>query len=578
MINLNAKPSAAMSLTRRNGTYILQLLVCFFGIVALIAAWVAGNNAGLTAMVAAGFTALALTAHRILPMVKHHAMAVTLVGQTALITAAFAGHPWQLDSHMIFYVSLAALILLINPFVLLTGAAMIAVHHAALSVAMPALVFPTGSIVDGLARTAFHGAIVVMETAFLFWAVQSRLKMIAALNADSAELRAANTRTEAALQAADEERTKAREAQERAEFEADRAQAALADATAQQAETRKADTAKHAAEEALRNDQAKARAELEAVVTDLSQALAALAAKNLTGRLETPFPPAYESVRADYNAAVSSLTTTITSVAIQVEKIKENAATIAQSARAQSGRAESRAQSMGDVSNSVRELESSIALVANNAAEASVMVKASHTHADEGMKVVAEAVKAMNEIDASATEISKIVSLIEDIAFQTNLLSLNAGVEAARAGEAGRGFAVVATEVRALAQRSSDSANEINALITQSGSQVKNGVSLVQKSGVALEQILGSVAQTNAEMEGISDSVQVQNTRLAKIAEALEELSTKALSEQATIAETATMAATMDSATDILSEGISVFQMDPTHLDTAEQAAWQASG
>jgi len=106
------------------------------------------------------------------------------------------------------------------------------------------------------------------------------------------------------------------------------------------------------------------------------------------------------------------------------------------------------------------------------------------TQADEGAGVVTRAIDAMAALESSATEIGKIVGVIDGIAFQTNLLALNAGVEAARAGEAGKGFAVVANEVRALAQRSADAARNIGGLIHDSADQVSGGVALVRETGI----------------------------------------------------------------------------------------------
>ncbi len=417
-----------------------------------------------------------------------------------------------------------------------------------------------------------------METVILVWAVRRRLNMIASSEEDNTKLRKISLQLETAREVADSARANAQAAQEKAEREAARAQDALDEAQKLAERTREADVAVRHAEEQHAAAQKKANDTLQSVMGELSQALAGLAANRLEQRLETPFPPAYESLRKDYNRAATSLTQTISSVATQVQKIRGNAAAIADTSRDQSHRSEARSQALSDINGSVRDLENSIALVASSAAEATETVKTSKDHADDGVRVVAEAVEAMIQIDDSANEIRKIVSLIEDIAFQTNLLSLNAGVEAARAGEAGRGFAVVATEVRALAQRSSDSANGIKALISKSDDQVKNGVTLVQKSGSALEQILETVGRTNNQVDGINNSVQEQNRRLAVIAQSLSELSTSARADSAMIDEAATAAATLNDATDILSEAVAVFNVtDPKITETPAAPDWRAA-
>ena len=552
--------TSSLEKARRKGRRIITTLICLFGFFAVVAAGAAGNDQVLALFIALGICALGFAAHYMQQKVRDIAFTVALISQTALITGAFQGHAWQLDSHMLFYASLAMLVLLVNPIALLAGAGLIALHHGLLSLTLPALVYPATEVVPSLIRTAFHGAIVLLEASVLIWSVQTRLRMLNLSVADRDKMRLATEEIATAKEAADAARAEALAAQALAETETAKAQDALSEAQAQSARSQANEDARRRAEEKHATIQKTANEALEFVLKELTEALAGLAAKNLDPRLQTPFPKAYEGIRQDYNSAVASLTEAIDSVSTQVEKIRGNAAAIAATSKDQSARSEARSQSLSEVSDSMRDLEASVTLVAGNAVEASETVKTSHHHADEGVRIVAEAVSAMHEIDDSANEIRQIVSLIEDIAFQTNLLALNAGVEAARAGEAGRGFAVVATEVRALAQRSSDSANEIRSLISKSDLQVKNGVALVQKSGTALEQILGTVGRTNEQVDGISVSVQEQNNRLAVIAETLEQLTTSAQNDSAMIEETANASATLNEATDILSDGISVFK------------------
>lgn len=130
----------------------------------------------------------------------------------------------------------------------------------------------------------------------------------------------------------------------------------------------------------------------------------------------------------------------------------------------------------------------------------------------------------MSNIEKSSQQVSQIISVIDEIAFQTNLLALNAGVEAARAGDAGRGFAVVASEVRALAQRSAESAKEIKALISVSRQQVNAGVDLVNETGTALGRIVVKVEEINTIVSEISHSTQEQASALQKVNHAISEM------------------------------------------------------
>jgi methyl-accepting chemotaxis protein len=555
------KNSKQFKAVRAGGRRMVLGVIYSGAIGAVITAWAAGNDILMTAQIAFAFCVLSFFAKRFVPSLTDYVLVLATIGQTALITAAFAGHAWQMDSHMLYYAVLAVLFLLLNPNALLAAAGLIALHHATLSIALPALVYPNSDVGAALWRTAFHGGVIVMETALLYFAVRKRVYMMKKSAEDNAELRLAQVKAEKSLAEASEARDAARTAQLEAEKQTQRAQQALAETTAQIERTHTADAAAQAATIKLQTEQQKSHEAVENVVSALSAALASLAANDLNAPIVTPFSKEYESIRSNYNDAVASLTTTIENVTQQIGQIRATASEIASAAKNHAKRSEGRAQSMSDVTVSLQSLGHSIDIAAQSAATANKTVATSQHFADDGAKVVEECVTAMQEIEESAGEISQIVNLIEDIAFQTNLLALNAGVEAARAGDAGRGFAVVATEVRALAQRSSDSANEIKSLITKSEEQVQNGVSLVEKSGVALTRILETVQKTNHEVTYINQSIQEQNQSLSDITTVLEGLDCAAQEDAEMIEETSVTSVVLDNSTNSLSKAVSVFSI-----------------
>jgi len=285
------------------------------------------------------------------------------------------------------------------------------------------------------------------------------------------------------------------------------------DVTENEVRQRNAQAAKEAAD-----------AEQQAVVAALGAALKGLASGRLDAGIEQPFAKAYENLRRDYNGAILGLRDALSLVAKNTASIQNETGEITISADDLSRRTERQAATLEETASALNELTVSVRSAAEGAQGASEKATAAQERAREGGLVAREAVSAMDAIQASSGEISKITSVIDDIAFQTNLLALNAGVEAARAGEAGRGFAVVATEVRALAQRSSEAASEINELITGSEDQVKSGVELVDKTGTALGAIVDSISEISDLVSNIAVSTKEQAAGLNEVNSAVLEL------------------------------------------------------
>ena len=181
-------------------------------------------------------------------------------------------------------------------------------------------------------------------------------------------------------------------------------------------------------------------------------------------------------------------------------------------------RAESQAASLQETAATTEELAASIKTSAGNSRQAAALGDEAKTVASRGGAIVTDAVAAMGRIEQASASIADIISMIDEISFQTNLLALNAAVEAARAGDAGRGFAVVASEVRALAGRSSESANGIKSLIANSSEQVRSGVQLVKDAGRTLDEIVDAANRVAGTIAEISSAATEQANGVEEMA------------------------------------------------------------
>ncbi|MBW8752906.1 MAG: methyl-accepting chemotaxis protein [Sphingomonadales bacterium] len=253
------------------------------------------------------------------------------------------------------------------------------------------------------------------------------------------------------------------------------------------------------------------------LVEVLSTGLKKLSQNQLDFQLTEPLSGPYDELRKDFNAAVTSLATTIRSVRASAASVHNGATEIRSASDDLANRNERQAANLEEAAAAMNQVTDNIKLTAERATVVQHTVASTHQEATEGGQVVARATTAMGAIEKSAQEIGQIISVIDSIAFQTNLLALNAGVEAARAGDAGKGFAVVANEVRALAQRSADAAKDIKELITASTRQVEDGVALVAETGTLLEKILSSVGEISGAMTDIAENANAQSVNLQQI-------------------------------------------------------------
>lgn len=278
-----------------------------------------------------------------------------------------------------------------------------------------------------------------------------------------------------------------------------------------------------------------------AAVTEIGRGLAKLAEGNLTYRITASFPEGYEKLKSDFNGAIASMERTIGIISDAGGTIRIDTADISRAAEDLSARTERQAASLEETAAALGQITSNVRQTAQGADYARQLTEKARSQAEESALVVADTISAMAGIEKASIEISGISSVIDQIAFQTSLLALNAGVEAARAGDSGRGFAVVAQEVRALAERSATAAKEITALIASSGRQVNRGVELVSQSGTVLGLILEEVNELTGVVKTISGTTEQQAASLAEVNIAINQIDlmtqqNAAIAEQSTAA------------------------------------------
>ncbi len=234
---------------------------------------------------------------------------------------------------------------------------------------------------------------------------------------------------------------------------------------------------------------------------------------------------------------------------------------ISQGNQEMSSRTEAQASSLEETSASMMELSNALNQNAAHAKHADALAQTASEVAIKGGSAVSEVVSTMKEINESSKQIADIVSVIDGIAFQTNILALNAAVEAARAGEQGRGFAVVASEVRSLAQRSAEAAKQIKGLITVSVERVEKGSALVDNAGMRMTEIVESIKQVTTIIAEITSSTLEQNAGITQVSQAVHDMDQTTQQNAAMVEESAAAAESLRELAQQLVTAMAVFKL-----------------
>ncbi|MCL1878768.1 MAG: methyl-accepting chemotaxis protein [Defluviitaleaceae bacterium] len=305
---------------------------------------------------------------------------------------------------------------------------------------------------------------------------------------------------------------------------------------------------------------------LKDIISDVSLALAEIASGDLRHKIERPYIGAFAEIKDSINNISETLQRVMGEISLASDNVFEGANLLTRSATQLADSSSSQSGSLEKLNSSVGQIKAQTKQFADNAKEANILSGKSSHNAQEGNAAMKQMLDAMLKIKESSKGISKIISSIQDISFQTNLLSLNAAVEASRAGEQGKGFGVVAEEVRSLAERSQNAANETTTLIQDSISKVEEGTSIANVTSESLDAVVKSVNEILALINNITAAAAEQADLIEHISTALLDTANTVYENSKFAQETAATAEELNVQSEVLREMVSYFRIQTASL------------
>ncbi len=295
---------------------------------------------------------------------------------------------------------------------------------------------------------------------------------------------------------------------------------------------------------------------------EVVRVLGALSRGDLTETITNDYAGTFGQLKDDSNSTVEKLKELVGQIKDASESINTAAKEIAAGNNDLSHRTEEQAASLEETAASMEELTSTVQANSQNAKHANQLAVGATDIAGKGVQVVGQVVSTMEDINESSRKVVDIISVIDGIAFQTNILALNAAVEAARAGEQGRGFAVVAVEVRNLAQRAAAAAAEIKGLIGDSVEKVEDGTKLVAQAGKTMEEIVAAIRGVTTIMSEISAASMEQTSGIEQVNQAIGQMDDVTQQNAALVEQAAAAAESLEEQTQTLAVTVSHFKLD----------------